>query len=40
MPQMRPLFEGGAFLRAAFIWKLDTAKSCIDNGNIISVVNF
>ena len=32
MPQMRHLFEGGAFLKAAFIWKLNTAKSCINNG--------
>ena len=32
------LIWGRCFLRAVFIWKLDTAKSCINNSNIISYI--
>ena len=35
MPQMQQLFEGGAYLRMALIWKLDMTKNCINYGLII-----
>ena len=35
---MRCLFEGGAYLKVAFIWKLEVTENCF-NYDIIIIIN-